>query len=137
MDSKGNHAQPTPRVLPFVFTFAYAIIFVQALIYWFDREGMTGVFIASGCAYTPLGLIAGAAWRPSLLPLSVVAATPVWVFLLVLYDWSIVAIVTGMVGRVPLVLEPLSVSLFYFVGAWAGKKLAGAFKQRKLFAGHV
>ena len=125
------------RLIPYVFTLSYSIIFVQALIIGFDREGMMGVFIASTCAYTPLGIIAGAAWRPRLLPLSIVAAIPVWLFLLVLYDWSIPAIVTGMVGRVPLVLEPLSVSVFYFVGTWAGKKLAAVSKQRKLFAGHV
>lgn len=129
-----NNKQPKFRLLPYVFTLAYSIIFVQTLIIGFDRLGMVGVLVACASAYAPLGLIAGAVWRPALLPLSIVAALPATLYLAYLYGWSL-KFVTTVAHGMPLVLEPLTVFVCYFIGAWTGKVIANFFTQRKLFAG--
>ncbi len=123
--------------LAYFFAFAISTVFVQALMLGYDTSGMRGVFLAAAIAYVPLGLVVGSVWSPRLLVASVLAGIPTWLFIFTLYQWSIFTALTATVESIPVVFEPLSVSVFFFIGAWVGKRLSSLFKQRKFFAGHV
>ncbi len=112
------------QLLSYIFTFAFSTIFVQALMFGYDTAGMRGVFIAGAIAYIPLGLFVGFVWSPRLLVASALAGIPTLLFIFALHQWSIVKALTTFVERLPLALEPISVSLFFLVGAWSGRKLS-------------
>ncbi len=109
--------------LSYAFTFSFATVFVQALIFGYNSAGMTGVFIASVAAYVPLGLFVGILWPQNPLLVSALAGIPTWLFILALYHWSIINLFTTSVENIPLVLEPISVSLFFFTGFLIGSNI--------------
>ncbi len=118
-------------LVPYFFTLAFATVSIQALILGFDTAGMRGAFVAAAIAYGTLGMVVGAIWSPNLLITSVLASIPTWLFMFALHDWSIIETVTRTVEGIPVVLEPLSVSFFLFVGCRIGNKL---FTLRERFA---
>jgi hypothetical protein len=119
------------QLLPYFVVLAFATIFVQALMYGFDTSGMEGVFIAAAVAFGSLGLIAGTIWSPNLLIASLLASIPTWLFMFALHRWSVIETLTRTVEGIPVVLEPVSVSVFFCIGAWIGVKLSRFWHERK------
>lgn len=124
-------------LLPYFFVLAFATVFVQALMLGYDSAGMRGVFIGAAIAYVALGLFVGFVWSPRLLIVSVLAGIPTWLFVFALHQWSIITALMTIVEGVPLVLEPLSVSLFFSIGAWSGAKVSTLRKQRQTSTGQL
>lgn len=112
-------------ILPYIFTLAYAIILVQVIPLGFNAAGMRGVFIATATAYVPLGLIAGSIWSVKLGVAAALAGIPAWVFIVALEKWSLVNAVTKVNEGIPVVLEPVAVSVFFLAGAWTGNRIHG------------
>jgi hypothetical protein len=117
--------------LSYAFTLSFSIVFVQALIFGYDNAGMKGTFVAGAVAYVPLGLFAGILWPRNPVVVSILAGIPTWLFIIALYQCSIIKLFTTSVESIPLVLEPISVSLFFAIGFLIGSKIFSFRAQRQ------